>query len=152
MMLWLRLVSLKLWVQWWAQQNSMWLCANLTLLTVTANGKAQQKSCHSLEPCSVVPVVFSWFDFFVCLFACLFVLETVLLRVALAILELDLQTVLALDLVFWGRVSLCSSGCPGTHSVDQAGLELRNLPASASRVLGLKACATMPGWIPFNIL
>jgi hypothetical protein len=40
------------------------------------------------------------------------------------------------------RVSLCSSGCPGTHSVDQAGLKLRNLPASASRVLGLKACAT----------
>jgi hypothetical protein len=38
-------------------------------------------------------------------------------------------------------VSLCSPGCPGTHSVDQAGLELRNLPASASQVLGLKACA-----------
>jgi hypothetical protein len=34
------------------------------------------------------------------------------------------------------------SGCPGTHFVDQAGLELRNLPASASRVLGLKACTT----------
>jgi hypothetical protein len=31
---------------------------------------------------------------------------------------------------------------PGTHSVDQAGLELRNLPASASRVLGLKTYAT----------
>jgi hypothetical protein len=30
------------------------------------------------------------------------------------------------------RVSLCSPGCPGTHSVDQAGLELRNPPASAS--------------------
>ncbi|GAB1288607.1 Coiled-coil domain-containing protein 171 [Apodemus speciosus] len=30
-------------------------------------------------------------------------------------------------------------GCPGTHSVDQAGLELRNLPASASQVLGLKS-------------
>jgi hypothetical protein len=29
--------------------------------------------------------------------------------------------------------------------VDQAGLELRNPPASASRVLGLKACATTPG-------
>ena len=27
----------------------------------------------------------------------------------------------------------------GTHSVDQAGLKLRNLPASASQVLGLKA-------------
>jgi hypothetical protein len=45
---------------------------------------------------------------------------------------------------FWDRVSLCSPGCPGTHFVDQAGLELRNLPASASQVLGLKACATTP--------
>jgi hypothetical protein len=36
---------------------------------------------------------------------------------------------------FWDRVSLCSPGCPGTHSVDQAGLELRNPPASASQVL-----------------
>jgi hypothetical protein len=32
---------------------------------------------------------------------------------------------------FRDRVSLCSSGCPGTHFVDQAGLELRNPPASA---------------------
>jgi hypothetical protein len=40
------------------------------------------------------------------------------------------------------RVSLCSSGCPGTHFVDQVGLEHRNPPASASQVLGLKACAT----------
>jgi hypothetical protein len=37
---------------------------------------------------------------------------------------------------------LCSPGCPGTHSVDQAGLELRNPLASASQVLGLKACTT----------
>jgi hypothetical protein len=28
--------------------------------------------------------------------------------------------------VFQDRVSLCSPGCPGTHSVDQDGLELRN--------------------------
>jgi hypothetical protein len=48
-------------------------------------------------------------------------------------------------LVFRDRVSLFSPGCPGTHSVDQAGLELRNLPASASQVLGIKACATTPG-------
>ena len=34
---------------------------------------------------------------------------------------------------------LCSPGCSGTHFVDQAGLELRNPPASASQVLGLKA-------------
>jgi hypothetical protein len=47
-----------------------------------------------------------------------------------------------LVLVFRDRVSLCSPGYPGTHSVDQAGLELRNPPASASQVLGLKVCAT----------
>jgi hypothetical protein len=58
-----------------------------------------------------------------CLFGCLFVC-------------------LVWYLVFRDRVSLYSSGCPGTYSVDQAGLELRNLPPSASQVLGLKACAT----------
>jgi hypothetical protein len=50
------------------------------------------------------------------------------------------------SLFFWGggrdRVSLCSPGCPGTYSVDQAGLEFRNSPASTSQVLGLKAYAT----------
>jgi hypothetical protein len=45
-------------------------------------------------------------------------------------------------LVFRDRISPCSPGCPGTHFVDQAGLELRNPPASASQVLGLQACAT----------
>jgi hypothetical protein len=45
-------------------------------------------------------------------------------------------------LVFRDKVSLYSPGCPGTHAVDQAGLELRNPPASASQVLELKACAT----------
>jgi hypothetical protein len=43
---------------------------------------------------------------------------------------------------FRDRVSLCSPSCPGTHSVDQTGFELRNPPASATQVLGLKACAT----------
>jgi hypothetical protein len=43
---------------------------------------------------------------------------------------------------FLDRVSLCGPGCPGTHFVDQAGLELRNPPASASQVLGLKVCIT----------
>jgi len=38
--------------------------------------------------------------------------------------------------------SLYTPGCPGTHSVDQAGFELIDPPASASRVLGSKACAT----------
>ena len=48
-------------------------------------------------------------------------------------------------LVFGDRVSLYSPGCPGSHFVDQAGLKLRNPPASASQVLGLKVRATMPG-------
>jgi hypothetical protein len=34
--------------------------------------------------------------------------------------------------LFGDKVSLYSPGCPGTHFVDQAGLELKNLPASAS--------------------
>ena len=41
--------------------------------------------------------------------------------------------------VFQDRVSLYRPGCPGTHSVDQVGLKLRNPPASDSQVLGLKA-------------
>jgi hypothetical protein len=45
--------------------------------------------------------------------------------------------------VFGDGVSLCSPGYTGIHSVNQAGLELRNPPASASQVLGLKACATI---------
>jgi hypothetical protein len=35
-------------------------------------------------------------------------------------------------LVFQDRISLYSPGCPGTHFVDQAGLKLRNPPASVS--------------------
>jgi hypothetical protein len=54
-------------------------------------------------------------------------------------------------LVFRDRVSLCSPGCPGTYFVDQADLELRNPPASASRVLGLKACATRPLLVSLNL-
>jgi hypothetical protein len=49
---------------------------------------------------------------------------------------------LLLFFVFRDMVSLCSLGCPGTHSVDQAGLEFRNPPVSASQVLGLQAYAT----------
>jgi hypothetical protein len=56
--------------------------------------------------------------------------------------KLVLFLFVCLFVCFQDRVSLCSPGCPGTHSVDQAGLELRNPPASASWVLGLKACTT----------
>jgi hypothetical protein len=52
-------------------------------------------------------------------------------------------------LFFQDRVSLYSPGGPGTHFVDQAGFELRNLPASASRVLELKPCTTTAGSLLF---
>ena len=39
--------------------------------------------------------------------------------------------------IFRDRVSLYTPGCPGTHSVDQAGFELRNLPASTSQSAGI---------------
>jgi len=39
--------------------------------------------------------------------------------------------------------SLCNFGCPGTSSVDQAGLNLSNPPASQE--LELKVCATPHG-------
>jgi hypothetical protein len=54
-------------------------------------------------------------------------------------------------LFFQDRVFLCSPDCPGTHTVDQAGLELRNLPASASQVLGLKVYATT-AWLTPDFL
>ena len=38
---------------------------------------------------------------------------------------------------FQDRVSLRSLSCPRTHSVDQAGPELKDPPTSASQVLGL---------------
>jgi hypothetical protein len=44
------------------------------------------------------------------------------------------------DFIKTGFLCLCSPGCPGTHSVEQAGLKLRTLPASASQALGLKVC------------
>jgi hypothetical protein len=40
-------------------------------------------------------------------------------------------------LCFLDRVSLCSSGCPGTTFVDEAELELSYSPASAPKMLSL---------------
>ena len=44
---------------------------------------------------------------------------------------------------------LCSPGSPGTHSVYQAGLKLRDPFASASQVLGLKPYATTSCYLRF---
>jgi hypothetical protein len=63
-----------------------------------------------------------------------------------------LENFFCLFFVFFRQgFSVCSPGCPGTHSVDQTGLGLRNPPASASQVLGLKVCAitAWPFWKAF---
>lgn len=54
--------------------------------------------------------------------------------------------------VWCSFVCVCGGGgvktgilsCPGTYSVDQVDLNLRGLPISASRVLGLKDCVPPP--------
>ena len=51
-----------------------------------------------------------------------------------------LVRVFFLFLVFQDRVCLCSLGCPGICSVDQAGLVHTDPPTSASWMLGLKSC------------
>jgi hypothetical protein len=75
----------------------------------------QQHPCTRLQEYATVPRLSLSLYLFVCLFVFVF---------------------------FRDRVSLYSPGYPGTHFVDQAGLELRNPPVSASQVLGLKACTT----------
>lgn len=56
--------------------------------------------------------------------------------------ENELFLLLLVCLFVFESVSLCSPGYPGTSSIDQAGLGLRDPPASASQMLRLKACAT----------
>ena len=58
---------------------------------------------------------------------------------SIARLQFRESNALFVVLIFQDTVSLCS---PGTHSVDQAGLEPRNTLASAYQVLGLKGCTT----------
>ena len=57
-------------------------------------------------------------------------------------LPADFLLAIPTALVFRDKVSVYSPGSPGTPSVDQAGLKLRDLPASASLVLGSKIHAT----------
>lgn len=55
---------------------------------------------------------------------------------------------------FWDMVSLCSSDCPESHFVDQAGIELRYPPASASLVAKIKSVHhhTQTDWDFYNNL
>jgi hypothetical protein len=58
-------------------------------------------------------------------------METAFIPVQYHIQHKIIIIIIIFFLVFPDRVCLYSPGCP---------------PASASRVLGLKVCATMPGW------
>ena len=48
-------------------------------------------------------------------------------------------------------IFLCSLSCPGTCSVGQAGLELRDPPVPALQVPGLMACTAMPIPVVFQM-
>lgn len=48
------------------------------------------------------------------------------------------------------QVSVCSPSSPGTHSRPHWPQTHRNLPVCTSQVLGLKARATMPGFVYFK--
>jgi hypothetical protein len=112
-------VCICVYVHVYVYMNSLYVYLNSSFLFVT-----QAALLWGLLPCRNSSVELSLSPFHSCgvFFVCLFVFF----------------------LFFGDMVSLCSPGCPGTHSVDQAGLELRNPPASASQVLGLKVCATAP--------
>jgi hypothetical protein len=45
-----------------------------------------------------------------------------------------------------GFLCVCSPGCRGTPSVNQTGLEFRDLPASACRELGLRRGPPLPSY------
>lgn len=49
---------------------------------------------------------------------------------------------------FQDLVLVCSTGCPGTRSVEQAGFEITAMSVSAYKVLGLKVSATTT-WLFF---
>jgi hypothetical protein len=93
---------------------SSWLRLHSTLILLSIFPFNHLFFLICLFVCFCFVVFLLWWFLFVCLFVCLFVWG------------------------FWDSVFLCGPGCPGTHSADQAGLELRNLPASASQVLELK--------------
>jgi hypothetical protein len=97
-----------------------------------------QNACSFSSNFSDAPLVSP--GFFVCLFCCL--------------LFFQLFVLFCYYYYFFFSETgfLYSPGCPGTHSVDQAGLELRNQPASASQALGLKACATTPSYFSSFII
>jgi hypothetical protein len=94
-----------------------WLCRQWGFWTIRRNWRNEKNQA-------------SFLFLVVCLFVCLFVFW---LFVWFWVVFFSLW-------YFETGFPLYSPGCPGTHFVDQAGL--KNPPASASQVLGWKACDT----------
>lgn len=69
--------------------------------------------------------------------------EQVLLSPKPTLQPLDTDTRTHTHTVFQNRISLCGPRCAGTCFVDQAGMKLRDLPASAFQTVVLK-CAPQP--------
>lgn len=67
-------------------------------------------------------------------------IKSVLHRNSRAVISNPLETAFIL---FSDKVFLCNRGCPETCYVGHAGVKLRELPASVSRMLGFKICVTM---------
>ena len=53
-----------------------------------------------------------------------------------------------LSVFFFERIFLCSSGFPGTHSVDQVYIKLRELRTSASKLLTIKISTITIKFLP----
>ena len=96
----------------------------LSSMTARATQGYTQREIHTHTHIYIYIYILVLFCFF--LFVCLFVFVFVCLL-----------------LFFQDWVSPCSPGCPGTHFVYQAGLELRNLPASASGIKGVHHLARL---------
>ena len=92
----------------------------------------------SLLP-SFLPCFLAFFLFFSFLLFSFFVSFCFLLFIYFCFILFFLFFVI---LVFGDWDFLCIPGCPGRHSVDQGGLEIKNPSSSASQVLGIKAWAT----------
>jgi hypothetical protein len=69
-----------------------------------------------------------------------------------AVSSLAFRSVCFVLFCFGDRVSLCNPGCPGTHSVDQAGLKLRNLSCLCLPSADQRCVAPLPGCVKQSLL
>jgi len=66
-------------------------------------------------------------------------------------LSLSLSLIFCLFVLFcfWEKVSLCNPGCPGTHSLDQAGLEFEIPLPLPTKCWGSRCVPPLPSFLSF---